>query len=124
VENQRLGDENNRLKGEQGKPNIKGNKTPSPKADHSSEPERHKKRVRHKKSKKVEVRIDREEILKVDAKQLPADAEYKGYERVVVQDIQIKTENMLFRKEEYYSASRHKTYLAQLPVQPQSVVGN
>jgi len=38
----------------------------------------------------VEVRIDREEILKVDAKQLPADAEYKGYERVVVQDIQIK----------------------------------
>jgi hypothetical protein len=115
VENQRLRDENNRLKGEQGKPNIKGNKTPSPKIDHSSESERHKKRVRHKKSKKVEVRIDRKEILKVDAKQLPADAEYKGYETVVVQDIQIKTENVLFRKEKYYSASRQKTYLAQLP---------
>jgi len=115
VENQHLRDENNRLKGEQGKPNIKGNKAPSPKADHSSEPERHKKRVRHKKSKKVEVRIDRKEILKVDVKQLPADAEYKGYETVVVQDIQIKTENVLFRKEKYYSASRHKTYLAQLP---------
>src|SRR6266542_6410131 len=68
VENQRLRDENNRLKGEQGKPNIKGNKKgASPKADHSSESERHKKRVRHKKSKKVEVRINREEILKVDA---------------------------------------------------------
>jgi hypothetical protein len=37
--------------------------------------------------------------VKVDAKQLPADAEYKGYETVVVQDIQIKTENVLFRKE-------------------------
>ena len=116
VENQRLRDENNRLKGEQGKPNIKGNKTqPSPKADHSSEPERHKKRVRHKKSKKVEVRIDREEVLKVDAKQLPADAEYKGYETVVVQDILVKTENVRFYKEKYYSASRRKTYLAQLP---------
>jgi len=115
VENQRLRDENNQLKGEQGKPNIKGNKMPSPKADHSSEPERHKKRARHKKSKKVEVRIDREETLKVDTKQLPSDAEYKGYETVVVQDIQVKTANVLFRKEKYYSASKRKTYLAQLP---------
>jgi len=115
VENQRLRDENNRLKGEQGKPDIKGNKAALPKVDHSSEAERRKKRVRHKKSKKVDVRIDRVEILKVDAKQLPADAEYKGYETVVVQDIQIKTENVLFRKEKYYSASRHKMYLAQLP---------
>jgi hypothetical protein len=54
VENQRLRDEVNRLKGEQGKPNIKGNKAPSPKADYSSEAER------HKKSKKVEVWIDRD----------------------------------------------------------------
>jgi len=117
VENQRLRDENNRLKGEQGKPNIKGNKKgASPKADHSSESERHKKRVRHKKSKKVEVRIDREEILKVDAKQLPADAEYKGCETVVVQDLLVKTENVLFHKEKYYSASRRKTYMAKLPL--------
>lgn len=107
VENQRLRDENNRLKGEQGKPKIKGNKIPSPKTDHSSEPERHKKRARHQKSKKVEVQIDREEILKVDVKQLPADAEYKGYETVIVQDLQVKTENVRFYKEKYYSASNH-----------------
>jgi hypothetical protein len=116
VENQRLRDENNRLKGEQGKPKIKGNKMPSPQTDHSSESERHKKRARHKKSKKVEVQIDREEILKLDVKQLPADAEYKGYETVVVQDLQVKTENVRFYKEKYYSASRRKTYLAQLPL--------
>ncbi|MDP1546943.1 MAG: transposase [Anaerolineales bacterium] len=115
VENQRLRDEVNRLKGEQGKPDIKGNKAPLPKIDHSSETERHKKRTRHKKSKKVEVRIDREEILKVDAQQLPADAEYKGCEKVVVQDIEIRTANVLFYKEKYYSASKRKTYLAQLP---------
>lgn len=115
VENQRLQDEVNRLKGEQGKPNIKGNKTSSPKAEHSSELERRKKRVRHKKSKKVEVQIDREEVLKVDVKQLPADAEYKGCETVVVQDLLVKTENVLFYKEKYYSASRRKTYLAKLP---------
>ena len=116
VENQRLRDEVNRLKGEQGKPHIKGNKTSAPKADHSSEPERRKKRARHKKSKKVEVQIDRAEILKVDVKQLPADVEYKGYETVVVQDLLVKTENVLFYKEKYYSASRHKTYLAELPL--------
>jgi len=32
-----------------------------------------------------------------------------------VQDLQVKTENVRFYKEKYYSASRHKTYLAQLP---------
>jgi hypothetical protein len=116
VDNQRLRDENNRLKGEQGKPNIRGNKKqPLPKANHSSESERHKKRVRHKKSKKVEVQIAREEVLKVDAKQLPADAKYKGYETVIVQELLVKTENVRFYKEKYYSASRRKTYLAQLP---------
>jgi len=117
AENQRLRDEVNRLKGEQGKPKIKGNKAqPASKTDHSSELERRKKRVRRKKSKKVEVQIDREEVLKVDTKQLPADAEYKGYETVVVQDLLIKTENVLFHKEKYYSASKRKTYMAKLPL--------
>jgi hypothetical protein len=117
VENQRLRDEvNRRKKGEQGKPDIKGNKKQtSPKADHSSETERRKKRVRHKKSKKIELRIDREEVLKINVKQLPADAEYKGCETVVVQELLVKTENVRFYKEKYYSASKGKTYLAELP---------
>lgn len=50
VENQRLRDEVNRLKGEQGKPKIKGNTSKSPPTDHSSENERHKSRPRHRKS--------------------------------------------------------------------------
>jgi len=116
AENQRLRDENNRLKGEQGKPNMKGNKSGgAPAQDHSSEQERHKRRQRHKRSKKTDVHIDREEVLKVDAVRLPADAEYKGCEAVVVQDLQLHPNNVRFYKEKYYSASQHKTYLAELP---------
>jgi len=116
AENQRLRDENNRLKGEQGKPDIKGNKTGGvPPLDHSSERERHKGRRRHKRSKKTDVHIDREEVLKVDLARLPADAEYKGCAAVVVQDLQLHPNNVRFYKEKYYSASRHKSYLAELP---------
>ena len=46
---------------------------------------------------------------------MPLDAKFKGYEEVVVQDILVKTDNVRFRKEKYYSASRGKTYLAKLP---------
>jgi hypothetical protein len=116
VENQRLRDEVNRLKGEQGRPKIKGNKVePTTASDHSSEGERRKKRRRRKQSKKGKLQIDREEELKVDRRQLPADAKCKGYEEVVVQDLQIRTDNVLFHKEKYYSASKHKSYLAELP---------
>lgn len=117
IENQRLRDEVNHLKGEQGKPNIKGNKAQgSIREDRSSETERRsKKRKRHKRNKKSEVPIQREEVLKVDRARLPADAQYKGYERVVVQDVRLQAENVLFYKEKYYSASQHKTYLADLP---------
>jgi regulator of replication initiation timing len=116
VEIQHLRDENNHLKGEQGKPNIKGNKTAqAPHLDHSSEQERHKGRPRCKRSKKTDVHIDREEVRKVDLVRLPADAEYKGCEAVVVQDLQLHPNNVRFYKEKYYSASRHKSYLAELP---------
>jgi len=115
VENQRLRDENNRLKGEQGKPKIKGNMPkPSP-THHSSENERHQSRQRHKKSKKAEIQIDREQVVEVEPTVLPKDAKFKGYEDVVVQDILLQTDNIRFYKQKYYSASTRKTYLAELP---------
>jgi hypothetical protein len=111
-ENQRLRDENNRLKGEQGKPDIKAKKTSG---DHSSEKERHRSRKHQKKGKGAEIKIDREEELTVDRALLPPDAEFKGHQEVVVQDIVLHTNNILFRKEKFYSASEGKTYLAPLP---------
>ena len=90
-ENQRLRDEINRLKGEQGKPDIKANKQAG---DHSSEKERRPKKAGPKRLKRrphKAVVIDREEKVSYPAAKLPADAEFKGYEAVVVQDLVIKT---------------------------------
>jgi hypothetical protein len=47
---------------------------------------------------------------------LPQDAQFKGYEEVIVQDISLKTDNVLFRKQKYYSPQTGKTYLAELPL--------
>ena len=109
---QRLRDEINRLKGEQGKPKMKANK-PAPRL--SSEKERRESKPHHKANKQSEIRIDRVEVLKVDRERLPQDAEFKGYEEVVVQDMEFRTENIKFRKEKYYSPSNQQTYLADLP---------
>lgn len=112
AENQRLRDENNQLKGEQGKPDIKPKKTPQ---NHSSEKERRAPQNHQKRRKRATIKIDREEVLRVNPAILPPDAEHKGYDEVVVQDIALRTNNTLFRKEKFYSASEGKTYLAPLP---------
>ncbi len=114
-ENQKLRDEINRLKGEEGKPNIKGNKKKELKKDHSSEKERFIPKEHSKKSKNKTIKISREEIIVYPQEQLPADAQFKGYDEVIVQDILLKPDNVLFRKQKYYSPQTGKTYLAPLP---------
>jgi hypothetical protein len=116
AENQRLRDEINRLKGEQGKPNIKGNKPKPPRSNYSSEQERRKPKPRRKRSKKATIKIHREQTLEVDKDSLPEDAEFKGYEKVVVQDVVFRADNVRFHKEKYWAYSTGKTYLAELPL--------
>ena len=115
-----LRDENNRLKGEQGKPHMKLNK---PATHLSSEKERRESKPHRKASKQTEIRIDRVEVLKVDHELLPQDAQFKGYEEVIVQDIDFRTETIQFRKEKYYSPGQKRTYLAQMPAGYQGQFG-
>ena len=115
AETQRLRDEINRLKGEQGTPAIKPNTPPPPPKDHSSEQERRRPKPWSKGRKTEHLPIDREQMLAVAPDRLPPDAVFKGYEDVVVQDVIFRTDNVLFHKEKFYSPSQHQTYLAALP---------
>ena len=112
-QNQELRDEIKRLKGEQGKPNVKPNKK-KPK-QYSSEKERKKSKKRKKRGKKDRIKIHKTRICSLDKSLLPKDAQFKGYDRVLVQDIKFEAHNTLFMKEKYYSPSLKKAYLAPLP---------
>jgi len=99
-ENQRLCEEINRLKGEQGKPRVKASKKPSTTSasDHSSEQARRRRKKRTRRPKVKRIQIDREHKLELDCTQLPEDAEFKGYVPVVVQDVRLTTDNVRFLK--------------------------
>lgn len=116
AENRYLREQLHGRKGGGGKPDP--SKGASPPASRSSEKERAEPpetKPNTKRSKLDRIRIDREEVLKLDRATLPPDAAFKGYEDVVVQELHIRTDNVRFRKEKYYAASTGKTYLAPLP---------
>ena len=115
AENQRLRDEINRLKGEQGTPAIKPNTPQAPPKHHSSEQERRQPKSWAKAHKTDRIAIDREQVVQIDPTHLPLDAVFKGYEDVVVQDVLFRTDNILFHKEKWYAPSQHQSYLAPLP---------
>jgi FtsZ-binding cell division protein ZapB len=113
---QQLRDEINRLKGEQGRPNLKSGKKKKAAGKYSSEAERHQAKGHRKSSKVDKIEVNREEKLMVERSHLPVDAQFKGYESVVIQNIQLKTDNVRFLKEKFYSPSQQQSYLAELPV--------
>jgi hypothetical protein len=120
AENQRLRDEIQRLKGEQGNPHVPANRsTSSPRSDptdHSSEEERRVPKPWKKGPKRHRIVVDRVVRLPVDPALLPPDAVFKGTESVLVQDLVLRTDNVLFVKECYYSPSLGRTFRAALPV--------
>ncbi len=106
VENQKLRDEINRLKGEQGKSAglPKNNVSKDGDNDISSEKERRTdegkdKNKRNRDSKVEKIKINMTVMCHVDKENLPADAEFKGHESVIVQDLKIETDNIEFKKE-------------------------
>ena len=116
AENLYLREQLNRRQGGGGKPGP--SKDTAAPASQSSEKERaepSETKQRTKRSKLDRIRIDREEVLTLDRTSIPPDAEFKGYEEVVVQELRIGTDNVKFRKEKYYAPSTGRTYLAPLP---------
>lgn len=117
AEKQKLRDEISLLKGEQGQPEIKASKKKKW-TDISSERERKERTPpveKKSKAKKHKIKVDRVEICPVDQDELPDDIEFKGYQSLIVQDIIIKTDNVEYKKEIYYSPSQKQTYIGKLP---------
>ena len=112
-ENQELKDEINRLKGEHGRPKFPKAK-PEPAKDISSEKQRRKKKGK-KGKKKPNINIDRTEYCKLDKSGLPADAQFKGYDDIIQQELCLIRRNTLYKVGRYYSPSQGKLYRGILP---------
>lgn len=137
IEIQQLRDEVNRLKGEQGKPDIKPSKKNHKPTDISSEKERQKaetdaseniqgnSKKRNRKPKLSKIKIDQTIDCPLDKTGLPNDLVSKGYTEIIIQDIIIKSNTIKYRRATYYSASEKKSYYGALPegVQSQSEYG-
>ena len=78
--------------------------------------ERARRKKRNRRPKLPDITIDREEKCDVDPKDLPEDAQFKGYDYKVVQDLVINTDNVKFKRAKYYSPSMRKTFLGKVPV--------
>lgn len=114
-ENQRLRDENNRFKGEQGKLNIRAKSKKNISSEKERKPNARGGFNKRSKSKNNNININKIVKCKVNLEDLPEDVVFKGYKTVIIQDINITTDNIKFRKEVYYSPSLNKTFTAKVP---------
>jgi len=104
---QELRNEINKLKGEKGKPNIKENIKKNSNPIEKNPPKKWKKGSKN-------IKIDREEIVRLDRSSLPNDVVFKGYETKIIQNMIIKTDNVLYKREVYYSPESNMRYTAEL----------
>lgn len=115
-ENQQLKDEINKLKGEQGKPDIK---LPKRNKNISSEKERNENKEEEEttKNKKPPVIIDKETKCTIDKTKthLPDDAYFLRYDELISQEVKLVRCNTKYLLEVYYSPSEGKTYRADIP---------
>ena len=95
LEIQELRDEINRLKGEKGKPTFKPNRESERKVKDNKPGNKNNKKG----GKRSELSIDKEIVCEVDKTILPPDAQFKGYDQHIQQDIEIKRVNTLYKIE-------------------------
>ncbi len=118
AEKQRLRDEIARLKGEKGKPKIKANRSPSQagRTEPQSKPKFKSRAASGQRvPRKERIKIDRDEVIKLERSQLPPDVQHRGYRDVIVQNIVFKTDSVRYRLERVYSKSVSQLYEASLP---------
>jgi hypothetical protein len=108
---QELRDEINRIKGEKGKPIFKPNKESEQKTQKGKPRNKNNKKGRN----KSKIIIDKEIVCGVDKSILPSDAQFKGYEEHIQQDLEIKRSNTLYKIELYYSKKEKKVYRGVVP---------
>lgn len=114
LEVQQLRDENARLKGGSGKPDIKPSVRPPP-ADHSSEAERHTRTPRGKPKKNQTLVVTREQRCVVDPASLPAGARFNGTRECIAQNLIFQVEVIRFLRDEWFVPATNQTILAPLP---------
>lgn len=109
IKNKELTDKLRELIGEQKVPKFKDEKDKKD-LHHPKPSNKDRKKNWKKKSKNDQIKIDREEKCPADKDELPADAEFKGYREVIIQNVLLKTDNVKFHLERWYSPS-HKKYI-------------
>ena len=114
AEIQQLRDENARLKGGSGKPDLKPSVTPAP-HDHSSEAERQTRTPRGTPKKNATLTVTHEERCAVDRAELPPDAVRHGTRDTIVQQLRIAVDVVRFVREVWYLPRTQTTILAPLP---------
>ena len=102
LEVQRLRDENARLKGGSGKPDIKPPLSPPPtSSDHSSQTERYTCTPRGKKTKNSGLTVTREQHCQLDQASVPTGAVRHGTTSVLVQDLLLQPEVIRFVRDSW-----------------------
>lgn len=137
TEIQRLRDEIARLKGEKSKPKFKANRSSDQDAEDEndnadgssrSDPERVTGNASRsslesaqepssgpRAPRKERIKVDREEVVKLDRSQLPPDVSHRGYRDVTIQNIIFETDTVRYRLERLYSEREGEFYEASLP---------
>ena len=115
VENQKLRDEINLLKGEQTKPRIRGSKKNDDISSENERKERNPLKTRESNTRKDKIEIHHTETCIVDKSILPNDSIFNGYRYVTIRDIVVKPWNTNYEIEIFYSPSEGKTDSGKLP---------